>query len=156
MIEIPEIGFRKSSKKSNVCPISLGDWLEGIILFDDSEHKVSKSDVVDLLMDNYICPEGKQDLARKIADDGWNELKSRKLLGGLPNSFEIYNERLVNLSDWSNHPIHSFLLLLSLFKIYPDWAKDNNYHKDKGTLFEEVVETLCSGWELYTIVKIFS
>ena len=151
MIEVPQVGFPRSSNKSNVCSNALGDWLEGIVLFDQQE--VTKSEVVDILVEQQICPGQAQDLAHEIADDGWNELRQRKSWGGLSNSFTISTNRLEDDAEWSEHPIRSFLLLLSLIKIFPDWAKDNQDYVNQGNLFEEVVEAICPallpGWNVF-------
>jgi hypothetical protein len=80
MLKIPEKDFLKSVKKSNVNPISLGDWLEANLLF--SEEQISKSDVVDLLIEEQICDDD-QDQAYNIALQGWSELERRRRWGGL-------------------------------------------------------------------------
>ena len=151
MISVPQVGFRKSANKPNVCSNALGDWLEGIVLFDQAE--VTKSDVVDILTEHQICSGKTQDLAHEIVDNGWNELRQRKSWGGLPDSFVIAANRLEEDVDWHDYPIRSFFLLLSLFRIFPDWAKDNRDHVSQGNLFEEVVESICPallpGWNVY-------
>lgn len=76
MIQVPQIGFPQSLNKSNVCPNALGDWLEGIVLFDQKE--ATKSDVVDILIEQQVCTDGAQDPAHEIAKDGWNELRQRQ------------------------------------------------------------------------------
>jgi len=151
MIQVPEIGFPPSTTTSNVCSNSLGDWLESIVLFDQKE--ATKSDVVDILIEQQICPDWAQDLAHEIAGDGWNELRQRKEWGGLPGSFEIAENRVKDDADWYDHPIRSFLLLLSLFRIFPDWARENPDYVNQGNLFEEVVEAICPallpGWDVF-------
>jgi len=151
MIEVPRVGFRPSLSQSNVCSNALGDWLEGIVLFDQKE--VTKSDIVDILIDQQICPGSAQELAHEVADDGWNELRRRKSWGGLPDSFSIAANRLEDDADWADHPIRSFLLLLSLLRIFPDWARENRDSVNQGNLFEEVVESICPallpGWDVF-------
>ena len=151
MIQVPQVGFLQSSNKSNVCPNALGGWLQGIVLFDQKE--ATKSDVVDILIEQQICTDRAQDLAHEIAEDGWNELRQRKSWGGLPDSVLIASKRLEDGADWLDHPIRSFLLLLSLFRIFPDWASKNRDYVNQGNLFEEVVEAICPallpGWIAY-------
>lgn len=150
-MEVPQVGFERSSNKSNVCSNALGDWLEAIVLFDQNE--VSKSDVVDVLIERQVCPDSAQDLAHEIAGHGWNEIRQRKSWGGLPDSFAISENRLEDDADWSSLPVRSFLLLLSLFRIFPDWAQENRDSVNQGNLFEEVVERICPGllpgWDVF-------
>ena len=151
MIRVPQVGFRKSVKKSNVSSNSLADWLEAIVLFDQKE--VAKSDVVDVLIAYQICPDEGQDLAHQIAAAGWDELRNRKAWGGLPSTFEIFTKRVADVTDWFDDPIRSFFLLLSLFRIFPEWARKHRDYVTQGNLFEEVVELICPallpGWEVY-------
>lgn len=151
MIQVPEVGFRRSAKTSNVDSNPLADWLEAIVLFDQKE--VAKSDVVDILIEYQICPDDAQDLAHEIASRGWDELRLRKAWGGLPASFVIAPNRLEDGAEWAEDPIRSFFLLLSLFKIFPDWAKENRDNVGQGNLFEEIVELICPallpGWDVY-------
>lgn len=151
MLQIPQNGFQRSVKQSNVNAISLGDWLEAILLFDQKE--VTKSEIVDILIEYQICPDESQDLAHGIASDGWDELRQRKAWGGIPDSTTISANRLEEVSEWEAQPIRAFFLLLSLFRIFPDWAKDVRDNVAQGNLFEEVVELICPavlpGWSVF-------
>ena len=153
MLQIPQIGFSHSASQSNVDIIPLGDWLEGIILFDQTE--VSRSDVVDILIEEQICPDKAQDLAHEIASDGWGELYKRKAWGGIPDSTIISINRIKEDLDWKEQPIRAFFLLLSLFRLFPDWAKANRDYVTQGNLFEKVVELICPAifpeWEVYRV-----
>ena len=151
MLEIPVVGFGSSKNVSNVSTGYLADWLEANILF--AESSVTKSDVVDLLLEYHICPGGRQDLAHEIAGDGWSELDRRRRWGGLPSSVSIGSARIEARDSWEGTPIWSFLVLLSTLRIYPEWAKDHQAHAVQGDLFERVVETICPamlpGWTSY-------
>jgi hypothetical protein len=151
MIQIPQVGFERSARKSNVRANPMGDWLEAIVLFD--ENRVAKSDVVDILIEYQICPDEAQDLAHGIASEGWDELRRRRLGGGLPDSFTIAENRVEDEAEWPECPIRSFFLLLSMFRIYPDWARSIRDNVAQGNLFEEVVEHICPallpGWNVY-------
>lgn len=151
MIEIPQVGFRRSVTKSNVDSNPLADWLEAIVLFDEKE--VVKSDIVDVLVAYQICPDEAQELAHEIVAKGWDELRIRKAWGGLPATFDILSKRIEDPTDWADDPIRSFLLLLSPFRIFPDWAREHRDHVKQGNLFEEVVELICPallpGWRVY-------
>lgn len=151
MIQLPESGFRRSVTKSNINPNALADWLEAVVLFEGEP--VSKSDVVDVLVEYDVCPDGAQDLAHLIADSGWHELQKRKDWGGLPASFTIGSTRIEDVIEWEDDPIRSFFLLLSILRIFPDWAKGQVDHVAQGNLFEKVVETICPamlpGWHVF-------
>jgi hypothetical protein len=151
MIQLPEYGFRRSVTKSNIDQNALADWLEAVVLFD--REPVSKSDVVDILIEFEICPDGAQDLAHSIAESGWSELKRRQSWGGLPASFTIGTTRIEDTVDWQDDLIRAFFLLLSILRIFPDWAKDHVDHVLQGNLFEKVVEAICPamlpGWKVF-------
>lgn len=151
MLQPPQIGFQRSVNQSNVKVNPLGDWLEAILLFDQQE--VSKNEIVDILIEFEICPDEAQDLAHEIASDGWDELRRRKTWGGIPESTTISANRIEEASRWEEQPVRSFFLLLSLFRIFPDWAKDVRDNVTQGNLFEEVVELICPavlpGWNVF-------
>ena len=151
MLEIPSVGFRRSTKESNVKTGYLADWLEANILFDDSD--VAKSDVVDMLIEYQICPDDQQDLAHQIAVDGWDELDRRKRWGGLPASVSISSAKIEARDSWESTPLWSFFVLLSTLRIFPDWASTHQAYAVQGDLFERVVETICPamlpGWTSY-------
>ena len=143
MIQLPQVGFQYSAQQSNVCTNALADWLETNILFDDPE--ISKSDIVDMLIEYQICPDDKQDLAHQIASEGWEEIARRKQWGGLPENVSITGSRITSDSNWEDDPIRSFFVLLSALRIYPDWASGHQEYAVQGNLFEKVVETICPG-----------
>ena len=150
MLQIPQVGFQKSVSKSNVDKNPLADWLEAVVLFD--EGSVAKSEVVDVLIEFQICVDEGQDLAHQIASDGWDEIRLRQTWGGIPANFNISTNRLEDATDWTEDLIRSFFLLLSILKIFPDWAREHQDHVNQGNLFEEVVElispALLPGWEV--------
>ncbi len=151
MLQIPEKDFRKSVNVSNVGVTSLGDWLEACLLF--SQERVSKSDVVDLLIEEQICNDDDQDLAYRIATHGWEELNRRKRWGGLSLGIDFTRDRLTRIAAWEDDLFSSFMVLLSLFRIYPKWAGDHRDYVGQGDLFERCTEVICPsllpGWKTY-------
>lgn len=151
MLKIPEINFNYSANQSNVDPNAMCDWLEACALFDGPD--VTKSDVVDMLLEYQICSDENQDLAHLIADEGWEELAKRKRWGGVPDYVEITATRISSPGSWQDDPIRSFFILLSALRIYPDWAKEYQAYSVQGELFERVVEAICPhllpGWATY-------
>ena len=129
----------------------LADWIEASALFDDPD--VAQNDVVDILVEYQICPHDQQDLAYEIASEGWHELTLRQRWGGLPETVSITSTRIRDNEDWENDPIRAFLILLSVLRIYPDWARKHQDYVVQGDLFEKVVETICPallpGWSTY-------
>ena len=151
MLRIPEVDFKESVNISNVDITSLGDWLEACLLF--STDRVSKNDVSDLLLDEQVCRDDGQDLAYEIATDGWNELKRRNRWDGLSLEVDFTRDRLTGYVAWEDDLLPSFLVLLSLFKIYPDWAAERCDYSRQGDLFERCIEisaqSLLPGWKTY-------
>ena len=151
MLKIPEIKFNRSVKESNVEVNALCDWLEACTLFDERE--ITKSDVVDILLENQVCTDENQDLAHLIADEGWDEFTRRKRWGGVPDHVEIGATRITSTVPWTEEPIRAFLVMLSIQRIFPDWAQERQAHVVQGNLFEKVVEIICPaifpGWTTY-------
>lgn len=151
MIQIPQLGFRQSINESNVSVNALGDWLEANLVF--GEEPVTKSAVVDLLIKYNICTATGQDLAHSIAAEGWSELKRRRKWGGLSECIEISRTQVFEDILWTDSIVRSFFLLLSLLKIFPDWANRHRDYVSQGNLFEKVVEEICPailpGWKSF-------
>ena len=151
MLQIPEKDFNESVNVSNVDITSLGDWLEACLLF--STERVSKNDVVDLLIEEQVCKDDGQDLAYEIATHGWNELERRKRWAGLSLEMDFTRDRLTRHVTWEEDLFPAFLVLLSLFRIYPDWAGERSDYVVQGDLFERCIEvsgpSLLPGWRTY-------
>ena len=151
MLQVPEKDFQRSISRSNIDVTSLGDWLEACLLF--SSDRVSKNDVVKILIDEQICNDDGQDLAFEIATNGWNELERRSQWNGLSLGVDFTHNRLMRHSSWENNLFPSFLILLSLLRIYPDWAARHRDSIGQGNLFEHCIEilgpSLLPGWKTY-------
>ena len=153
MLEIPDVGFRRSATKSNVKTGPLADWLEANVLF--GEPSIAQSDIVDMLIEYQICRDDGQDLAHQIAEDGWEELGRRKRWGGLPSSVSIGSRRIEAHDSWQHTPMWSFFVLLSALRIFPESVRTQTQqaYAVQGDLFERVVETICPamlpGWTSY-------
>ena len=151
MIEIPEFGFRRSASESNVSTDVMADWLEANILF--AQPRVTKSDVVDMLIDYQICPDGQQDLANHIVAEGWDEMVRRQRWGGIPTAVSLSSTWMETREPWEALPIWSFFVLLSNQRSFPNWAKAQQSFVEQGNLFEQVVEAICPalfpGWTFY-------
>jgi len=151
MLRIPEVKFARSERQSNVEVNALCDWLEACAMFDGPE--VTKGDVVDILIENHICTDQNQDLAHLIADEGWIEFSKRQRWGGIPAEISVSTNRITSDGNWSDDPIRALLLMLSVQRIFPDWASERQHHVVQGNLFEQVVEAICPallpGWTTY-------
>ncbi len=83
------------------------------------------------------------------------ELRARKRHIGNPNTIVIRGDQISGIDDWRNDPVRSLFLILSLFRLYPDWAKDIKNSSQQGLVFEKIVEVLCAnlflGWEVYRV-----
>lgn len=151
MLQIPEKDFHHSVNVSNVAVTSLADWLEACLVFSDE--RVSKNDVVDLLVEEQICNDDGQDMAYRIATQGWEEISRRQRWGGLSVEIETTRDRLTRVTAWEDDLFASFMLLLSLFRIYPKWATSHRDFVGQGDLFERCTELVCPsllpGWQTY-------
>ena len=151
MLQIPEKDFHRSVNVSNVAVTSLADWLEACLVFSDE--RVSKNDVVDLLVEEQICNDDGQDMAYRIATQGWEEISRRQRWGGLSVDIETTRDRLTRVTAWEDDLFASFMLLLSLFRIYPKWATSHRDFVGQGDLFERCTELVCPsllpGWQTY-------
>jgi hypothetical protein len=151
MLGMPEKGFRRSVNENNVTTNFLADWIEASLLF--SERQISKNEIVDLLMEEQVCPDGGQDLAHAIATAGWTEVALRKRWGGIPATLIIDGPRIQSGAGWQSEPIRAFFVMLSILRIYPEWAKAHQDFSVQGDLFEKVVEIVCPhllpGWVSY-------
>ena len=136
---------------SNVDCNASADWIEASVLFDGPE--LSKSEFVDLLMEEQICVDGNQDLAHQIAEEAWQELERRQRWGGLPETVRVTNRKIVGLEHWQQDIVRAFFVLLAIQKIFPEWAGERRSYVTQGNLFEKVVERICPallpGWKTY-------
>jgi hypothetical protein len=151
MLQIPQKNFNRSVGTINIKTDVLADWIESSLLFDDNE--ISKSDLVDVLIEENICEDSGQDLANEIADRGWVEIEQRKSWGGVSANLEITGPRLKGTGDWRSEPIRAFFLLLSVLRLYPEWSERHRNYVEQGELFEKVVEVICPallpGWKVF-------
>jgi hypothetical protein len=148
MLDIPEIGFRPSTKKHNVDLIILCDWIESSVMFVDE--RLSQSDVMDMLCDMHVYQQ--KDFAAERVEDAWSELRRRQLwiAQGFPVS--IQKRHVQRKLLWQQSLAHSFCLAVTCLQYYKPWAHQfgSNYI-EQGDLFEvlakESLEAL--GWSVH-------
>jgi hypothetical protein len=113
----------------------LCDWIEGSVLFDDLQ--VSGSEVVDVLCENAIYDE--QDFAWEIVNDAWRLFERRLALADKGSPFKITGMKLERVATWESFPAHSFCLVLSFARLYPEWARRfGSDYTEQGELFERL------------------
>lgn len=142
MLDIPGKNFNESVNKVNVSTNVLADWIEASLLFD--YHEISKSNIVDILIEQQICKHENKDIAHEIADRGWVEVQQRSSFGAC-DSLKFDGMRITGSDNWRNEPIRAFFLLLSIFQYYPSWASSHRNYSEQGELFERVIEVACKG-----------
>lgn len=149
MIALPTKGIGISETAHNIDLDLFCDWLEASILFADDS--ISKSDVVDFLKENELYRS--QDFAYEFVNDSWNELRRRQLVlaGGCPFSVLVDLERT---TQWRDAAAHSFFVLVSCGKWYPDWASQfGRDYTEQGVLFEEItkeaVQLIFNDWNTH-------
>ena len=150
MLQIPQKNFNRSVGTINIGTNVLADWIEASLLFDENE--ISKSNLVDVLIEENICDDSGQDLANEIADRGWVEIEQRQRWGGISTNLQVSGPRITDSNDWRNEPIRAFFVLLSVLQFYPEWSKSHRNYAEQGELFEKVIEVICPallpGWEV--------
>jgi hypothetical protein len=151
MLAIPEKGMGRSERsieKHNINLDHFCDWLECCALFSGSP--ISKSDVIDLLVENEIYEA--QDFASEIVDDAWAVLRVRfnRLL--MPAGISISVNRIERAGEWRDVPAYAFCLLLCCFTyLYPDRLRElGRSINDQGDLFErltaEALQHMLPAW----------
>ena len=140
MLALPDNGMPRSINKHNITFEYLCDWIEGSILFDETEDEFSVMDVVDVLISEEIYDD--QDFAEQIVVEGWNELTRRIEYVRPRRPFAVTNSELKRINSWQTAPAHSFCVLLSLSQCYRKWwdcvsSRDRN---EQGELFELVTQ----------------
>ena len=143
MLQVPQKNFARSVNTINIQTVTLADWVEASLLFDEIE--IAKCDVVDVLMEEQIIDDGAQDLGNEIADRGWTEIRQRKEWGGVSSDLSIEANRLTFDADWRDDPIRAFFVMLSILQLYPDCSGRHRNFSAQGELFEKVAEEICPG-----------
>ena len=148
MLELPKIGFNRSVDQINVDRIKLADWLEASVVFGDGD--VSRAAIADVLAEEGVA--GDQDIGNAVADEGIAQLALRLSRAPSITTFEVVGTDIEKRVDWREHVGSSFVLLLSLSPLYPQWALANRDYITQGLLFERFCEVVCSrlfsGWDV--------
>lgn len=150
MLALPDSGMLRSINTHNVVIEYLCDWIEGSILFDETEEKFSVMDIVDVLISENIYDE--QNFAEEIVVDAWGELKRRVNCIDSAVPFSVIYPTVKRTGTWEDAPAHSFCVLLSLAQCYRAWwvGISRGDYREQGELFElltqESLETQFSDW----------
>lgn len=152
MLTLPDEGMLRSINRHNITFEFLCDWIEGSILFDETEDSFSVTDVVDVLISENIYDE--QDFAKEIVVDAWNELERRIDCIDSRISFTVVFPHLERTGSWEDTPAHSFCVLLSLARCYKGWSAciSGRDYNEQGEIFElltqESLEEQFSDWHI--------
>ena len=151
MLSIPTAGFHRSVNRHNIELDIFCDWIETSILFAD-HNILSTTDVVDALIEGGVY--ATQDYAREMVDNGWRELQRRQNWMGVSSSIDVNGQRIRRTKHWRDCAGYSFLMMLSLARLYPGWARrfGQNY-TEQGVLFEELTKQALQGlfpeWDIF-------
>ncbi len=150
MLGLPVVGIARSVSEHNVELDILCDWIEGSVLFED-DGELSASQIVDALCESGFYDE--QDFAWEMVSDAWRELKRRRDCLGVGWPIGISELELKRLGKWQDFSAHSFCIVLSYAKCYPEWAKEfGSDFTEQGALFEaltkESLKVLFPDWEI--------
>ena len=152
MLALPDNGMLRSINKHNIAFEFLCDWIEGSILFDETEDEFSVMDVVDVLISENIYDE--QDFAEEIVVGAWNELTHRLNCIDSEMPFSVIYPLVKRAGSWEDTPAHSFCVLLSLAQCYKRWwaGVSGGGYNEQGELFElltqESLEEQFSDWHI--------
>ncbi len=151
MLSIPTACFYRSVGNHNIELDAFCDWIEASVLFAE-DNILTRTDVVDALVEGEIYAE--QDYAREMVANGWRELRRRQDWMGAGSSIEVAGQRIQRTCEWRDNAAHSFLITLSLAKLYPNWAGHfGKNFTEQGALFEELtkqsLEILFPRWGVY-------
>lgn len=151
MLVIPTSGFNRSVNVHNVKLDIFCDWIEASLLFSEYD-VISSTDVVDALVEGEIYET--QDFARSMIENGWNELERRQIWMGVSSPIEVSGQRIRRVKQWQDCAGYSFLMVLSLARLYPDWARQfGRDYTAQGLLFEELTKQALHGlfpeWEVF-------
>lgn len=154
MLRLPETGISSSREVHNCDLQKFCDWLEGSLLFTDTEG-ASRTDVADILEETGIYTD--QSFAAAWLDQVWCELQRRHSLLSLQEIVKIGSRSVQRATTWQMVPTYSFCLLVSLLSHSPNWRPPLSkkgrarYFQRQGQLFERVSMTLLksAGWNAY-------
>lgn len=149
MLALPEVGINRSVNEHNCDHQCVCDWIESSLIFSDDE--ISKSDVVDILIENTIYDD--QDFCREFVDTVWNTLESRIGTINSPITISFTAERISRQNEWTADVPYSFCMILSCSLWYPGWARGfGGGYNAQGELFEKfVVESMSKHFPMWTI-----
>lgn len=150
MLVRPNKGFAKSVEKHNTALTVLCDWIESSVAFSDFE--LSSTDILDVLMEQDLYV--REDFAREMITNVWNELGRRQKWIGDSCGFTINSGWIKSKKDWRQTAAYAFCLLLSLAPQYDWWVKEfGQDYIEQGELFElltkESLEAHLSKWQVY-------
>ena len=150
MINPPHTGMQKSATLNNTDPNAVADWIETSVLF--GAEVVSDGEIVDILEEQQVATPNDDGAELSIADmiisDARAEIKNRVRYTGPMNrgggGYILTERRRFGpvVDRWEEDPIRAFLLILSMFRRYPDWVSDLKDYTQQGELFERVCEAL--------------
>lgn len=163
MIRPPHTGIQKSITQNNTDPNAIADWIETSVLF--GAEVVSDGEIVDILEEQQITENDGEGAELSVADtiigDARVEIENRVRFTGPMNIggggyILTGRRRFAPVVDaWEQDPIRSFLLILSMFRRYPDWAESLKNYNVQGEIFERVCEALLTNlFPLWTVKRV--
>lgn len=152
MLALPESGVSRSIKNHNSNMENVCDWIEASAILLDGP--VSKSDVVDILIENEIYK--KQDFAEEFVSLAWGVLKRRFSRVGAPLGVEVSATRISKSGSWSEFPAYAFCLYLSCVAyLYPKAMEKVANSIKQGALFErlseEALKEMFPRWKIWPL-----
>ena len=157
MLVLPQVGMARSDEPNhNVELDALCDWIESSLAFTEL-NVISGSNIVDVLTEEEIYES--QSFAWELVENAFAELRRRRKCLSLSSPFEIENDKIVKIKEWTAVPAYAFCLALACAKWYPEWAsslvrkgRTRPDYSEQGHLFEQITELafkkLLPGWKV--------
>jgi len=134
MIELPSKGIHSSVKKHNCDLLIVADWVIASAFFGGED--VSKSDAVDILLENQVY--GEQDFCNEFVDLIWNYLQVFFDHRSSP-SLNFESRRIRSIASWQDDLALAYCLTASLRKAYPKWSDEHcGDYLDQGSILEHL------------------
>jgi hypothetical protein len=146
-----------SLRTKNLDQTVLCDWIEASLLLT-SVSIISKSDVNDLLIENFICTADEdydssitgQDYAAFSLEEAWVNITNRINNLNEVSGISLNNENQL-IRNSNSALAHRFFLALSCKQIYPEWTRSwESDATEYGELFEQLskisVAKIFNGW----------
>ena len=147
MIQMPESGMHPSVRKHNCDIVTVCDWVEASVLFQ--EEPVSQTDIIDIFLENNVYSD--QDFAKAFVEDVWSELRRRSRVLGRGRGIDVSRSQADSAWSWQDVVPYAFCLFISLRPYFAKWSSRLGGYTKQGNLFEKLTSECMAelGWQVH-------